>query len=135
MSLAFGSDLRRPLPAAGDAFDETRVLGGALVGDPSASRSPWPWPAQAVLAPVLGDTRVAVEERWTADGDCLAGKFAGIAFRRSRDILFGVIELVSGLTGRTGIAHFAHLGGMLGGWLMIRYWRGQPPFPPRVRRR
>ena len=93
MSLAFGSDLRRPLPAAGDAFDETRVLGGALVGDPSASRSPWPWPAQAVLAPVLGDTRVAVEERWTADGDCLAGKFAGIAFRRSRDILFGVIEL------------------------------------------
>ena len=28
---------------------------------------------------------------------------------------------------------FAHLGGMLFGWLMIRYWRGQPPFrkPPR----
>ncbi len=55
MSLAFGSDLRRPLPAAGDAFDETRVLGGALVGDPSASRSPWPWPVQTVLAPVLGN--------------------------------------------------------------------------------
>jgi membrane associated rhomboid family serine protease len=36
-----------------------------------------------------------------------------------------------------GIAHFAHLGGMLFGWLVIRYWRGQPPFgrrgPPRPR--
>jgi membrane associated rhomboid family serine protease len=29
------------------------------------------------------------------------------------------------------VAHFAHLGGMLGGWLMIRYWRGQPPFGKR----
>jgi membrane associated rhomboid family serine protease len=26
------------------------------------------------------------------------------------------------------VAHFAHLGGMLFGWLLIRYWRGQPPF-------
>lgn len=26
------------------------------------------------------------------------------------------------------VAHLAHLGGMLGGWLTIRYWRGQPPF-------
>jgi membrane associated rhomboid family serine protease len=44
-------------------------------------------------------------------------------------IVFGVIELVLGVTGtRTGIAHFAHLGGALFGWLMIRYWRGQPPF-------
>lgn len=43
-------------------------------------------------------------------------------------LVFGLLELVLGLSGRTGIAHFAHLGGMLGGWLMIRYWRGQPPF-------
>jgi membrane associated rhomboid family serine protease len=43
-------------------------------------------------------------------------------------IVFGVLELVMGLSGRTGIAHFAHLGGMLGGWLMIKYWRGQGPF-------
>jgi len=32
-----------------------------------------------------------------------------------------------------GIAHFAHLGGMVGGFLMIRYWRGQPPFKRRRR--
>ena len=49
-------------------------------------------------------------------------------------IVFGVISLVLGLTGGGGIAHFAHLGGMIGGWLMIRYWRGHPPFGSRRRR-
>jgi membrane associated rhomboid family serine protease len=43
-------------------------------------------------------------------------------------IVFGVIELLFGLSGRSGVAHFAHLGGMLGGFLMIRYWRSQRPF-------
>lgn len=43
--------------------------------------------------------------------------------------VYGGIELLFGVTGTaSGVAHFAHLGGMLGGWLMIRYWRGQPPF-------
>mgnify|MGYP000927498858 CR=1 FL=1 len=31
-----------------------------------------------------------------------------------------------------GVAHFAHLGGMLGGYLLIRYWR--TPRGPRTRR-
>ncbi|MDD5247445.1 MAG: rhomboid family intramembrane serine protease [Rhodocyclaceae bacterium] len=35
--------------------------------------------------------------------------------------LYGVLELVLGVTGtQEGVAHFAHLGGMLGAWLMIR---------------
>ena len=39
------------------------------------------------------------------------------------------LSLLMGVTGTAGgIAHFAHLGGMLFGWLLIRYWRGQPPF-------
>jgi membrane associated rhomboid family serine protease len=42
--------------------------------------------------------------------------------------VFGALELFLGVGGRDGIAHFAHLGGMLGGWLMIRFWRGQAPF-------
>jgi membrane associated rhomboid family serine protease len=43
-------------------------------------------------------------------------------------IVYGVIELYLGITGtQAGVAHFAHLGGMLGGYLMIRYWRGRPP--------
>ncbi len=44
-------------------------------------------------------------------------------------MVFGGLELLFGVTGTaSGVAHFAHLGGMLGGFLMIRYWRGQPPF-------
>ena len=42
--------------------------------------------------------------------------------------VFGGMELLFGLLGGTGIAHFAHLGGMLGAWLMISYWRGRGPF-------
>ena len=47
--------------------------------------------------------------------------------------VFGGLELLLGLSGGTGIAHFAHLGGMLGGFLMIRYWRRQSPFGSRRR--
>ena len=44
-------------------------------------------------------------------------------------VVFGLLELTLGVTGEaSGIAHFAHVGGMLGGWLMLRYWRGQLPF-------
>jgi membrane associated rhomboid family serine protease len=43
-------------------------------------------------------------------------------------ILFGGIELLLGVWGGSGIAHFAHLGGMLGGWLMIRHWRRGGPW-------
>jgi len=36
-------------------------------------------------------------------------------------IVYGLIELYFGVTGtQAGVAHFAHLGGMLGGWLMIQ---------------
>ena len=47
-------------------------------------------------------------------------------------IIFAVIELVTGVTGMAaGIAHFAHLGGMLFGFLLIRYWRKKGTlFPP-----
>ena len=39
-------------------------------------------------------------------------------------IVYAAIELYLGVTGtQAGVAHFAHLGGMLGGWLMLRYWR------------
>ncbi|HYU69656.1 MAG TPA: rhomboid family intramembrane serine protease [Burkholderiales bacterium] len=44
-------------------------------------------------------------------------------------ILFGALELVFGVTGTAaGVAHFAHLGGMLGGWLAIQYRRRGFPF-------
>jgi len=38
--------------------------------------------------------------------------------------VYGVIELANGVFGtQAGIAHFAHLGGMLGAWLLLRHWR------------
>jgi len=38
--------------------------------------------------------------------------------------LFGLLELYLGFSGAApGIANFAHLGGMLFGFLMLRYWR------------
>ncbi len=48
--------------------------------------------------------------------------------------LYGLIELTLGVT-RTegGVAHFAHLGGLFGGWMVMRYWRGQFPFGRRRR--
>ena len=43
--------------------------------------------------------------------------------------LYGLLELYQGVyVMNSGVAHFAHLGGMVGGLLMIRYWRGQTPF-------
>jgi membrane associated rhomboid family serine protease len=45
---------------------------------------------------------------------------------------YGVLELFYGVTGRDeGVAHFAHLGGLAFGFLMIEYWRGKFPFKPR----
>ena len=43
--------------------------------------------------------------------------------------LYGLLELFLGITGSNqGVAHFAHLGGMLGGYLMIRSWRSTSRF-------
>lgn len=45
---------------------------------------------------------------------------------------YGLIELYLGITGtQAGVAHFAHLGGMLFGFLLIHYWRGRMPWKPR----
>ncbi|MGH8739162.1 MAG: rhomboid family intramembrane serine protease [Burkholderiales bacterium] len=43
--------------------------------------------------------------------------------------LYGALELFLGVSGmEVNVAHFAHLGGMLGAWLLIQHWRGRPPF-------
>lgn len=39
-------------------------------------------------------------------------------------IIYGALELYFGVTGtQDGIAHFAHLGGMVFGYFMIKYWK------------
>jgi membrane associated rhomboid family serine protease len=48
--------------------------------------------------------------------------------------LYGALELILGVTGtQQGVAHFAHLGGMAGGFVLIQYWRGRLPFGSRRR--
>lgn len=50
--------------------------------------------------------------------------------------IYGTIELVAGVTGTIqGVAHFAHLGGMLGAFILMLAWRRRfPPAPPEVPR-
>lgn len=38
-------------------------------------------------------------------------------------VAYAAIELVSAFSTTSNVAHFAHLGGMLFGWLLILYWR------------
>lgn len=39
-------------------------------------------------------------------------------------IIYGAIELIFGVSGRMdSVAHFAHLGGMFWGWLLLLWWR------------
>jgi membrane associated rhomboid family serine protease len=46
-------------------------------------------------------------------------------------LVYGALELFMGITGtQTSVAHFAHLGGMAGGFLLIQYWRGRLPIRP-----
>ena len=45
---------------------------------------------------------------------------------------YGVVELFLGITGTAaGVAHFAHLGGMAIGFVLIQYWRGKLPVRPK----
>jgi membrane associated rhomboid family serine protease len=39
-------------------------------------------------------------------------------------VIYGVLELFFGITGTTGgVAHFAHVGGMLFGFILVKYWQ------------
>ncbi|MEO6966901.1 MAG: rhomboid family intramembrane serine protease [Rhodanobacteraceae bacterium] len=43
-----------------------------------------------------------------------------------------VLELFLGVTGtQAGVAHFAHLGGAAGGFVLLQYWRGKLPVKPK----
>ena len=46
-------------------------------------------------------------------------------------LIFGGLELFFAVSGtQAGVANFAHLGGMLFGFLLIMYWRGKLPIQP-----
>lgn len=49
---------------------------------------------------------------------------------------YGALLLLNILTSNNNsIAHFAHLGGAIGGLLIIQYWRGKPPFNSRKKKK
>lgn len=42
-------------------------------------------------------------------------------------VLYAALELFLGVTGtQEGVAHFAHLGGLVGGFILLRLWRSSP---------
>jgi membrane associated rhomboid family serine protease len=44
-------------------------------------------------------------------------------------LAYGAVELFLGVTNTAaGVAHFAHLGGLFGGWLSVQYFRGRGVF-------
>jgi chorismate lyase/3-hydroxybenzoate synthase len=68
-------------------------LGGAVIGDlkdaPQAA-----WPQQQLRAPLLRQAGAAwLQEVWRDDGPVQQGHSEGIHWRRSADVLYGVIEL------------------------------------------
>lgn len=69
-----------------------QVLGGVVVGAhakvPGAD-----WPLQHLRAPVLSARTADLHEVWHTDGPVVAGHSDGIHWRRSADLLCGVIEL------------------------------------------
>jgi membrane associated rhomboid family serine protease len=51
---------------------------------------------------------------------------------RTLAVVLGGISVMHGVLGsQAGVAHFAHLGGMAGGLLLVQYWRGRLPLRPR----
>ncbi len=51
---------------------------------------------------------------------------------RTAVMVFGGLELALGVSRlNTGIAHFAHLGGLASGVLLLAYWRGMLPLKPK----
>lgn len=68
------------------------VLGGALLGcvgaAPLAS-----WPQQRLAAALPGCGSTSIEELWLSSQPAIAGESDGVVWRRSGDVLYGVIEL------------------------------------------
>jgi membrane associated rhomboid family serine protease len=102
-----------------------------------------------VCAIAAGAAQLAVDYAFHLDGDAIGASGAifgillafGMLFPRAKLLLYfvipmpawlfvagyAVLELFFGVTGReANVAHFAHLGGMLGGALMMLYWRLRP---------
>ncbi|MGE5472136.1 MAG: hypothetical protein ACM3X0_15165 [Bacteroidota bacterium] len=79
------------LPLA-DPGEADRVLGGFRLGSGQAPM-PVAWPEQALVALLPDQAGGTRRELWRCAGRCTDGSSEGIAWRRSGDLLYGVIEL------------------------------------------
>lgn len=68
------------------------VLGGMAIGDVPATQAV-DWPLQRLRAPLLCATADSLQEVWHTDGPVESGHSDSIHWRRSADVLYGVIEL------------------------------------------
>ncbi len=121
----FGSDLERVLGAKRYfnlyiASVLTAAVMQVLVTDWLGQSLPTVGASGGVYGLVLGFAMLFPERR-------VVLLFPPIPMRaRVFALVFAILELVLGVSGQqTGVAHFAHLGGMFGGWVMLRHWLGQ----------
>lgn len=68
------------------------VLGGALLGQ-SVGRPAVAWPRQLLAAGLPGCDEACAEELWLTSLPVVDGESDGVFWRRSGDVLYGVIEL------------------------------------------
>lgn len=87
------------VPALSAERDADRsLLGGTVIGiDCQAAGAPRCWPLQALVAPLLGSTlrtgNVLYELWWSEGDECLGGAYQGVVFRRTDDVIFGVVDI------------------------------------------
>lgn len=92
-----------PWPASGPAT-QGEDLGGVAIGAHLKDLPAVAWPRQHLRAPLLlpqGDAAAPWQERWSTDGPVRQGHSEGIHWRRSEDLLYGVIELPESDAGAT----------------------------------
>lgn len=102
------------------------VIGAALVQLLVASQSGTVYPTIGASGGVFG---LLLAFGMTFPNERLMLLFPPVAMSAKWFVLiYGGVELYFGVTGSfAGVAHFAHLGGMLFGYILIRYWRSYPP--------
>ncbi|MEZ5663457.1 MAG: hypothetical protein R3E94_07985 [Burkholderiaceae bacterium] len=84
--------MRHLLPFdASDCQAQAQVLGGFALG--VAPDVAVPWPCQRVRVPLLDGSGDSCLEAWQVDGAVSSGQADGLVWRRSGDMLFGVIEV------------------------------------------
>jgi enamine deaminase RidA (YjgF/YER057c/UK114 family) len=98
VNLRLTSQILQPSDAAHVSRETGAVLGGALLGRPSALTVPL-WPVQRIYAPLLGVGASVVEESWQADQTLRSGQSEGIVWSRAGNLLYGVIEVDEELFG------------------------------------